>query len=96
MVRLLIKVIGFALSETQADKVRDSELANNMEIAVMEKGDRILFTDALDGDGLEPEKIRLSVEMRSIQNRVAHHKGDFEYQSRAGTGSFLSVELPLT
>jgi hypothetical protein len=55
MVRLLIKVIGFALSETQADKVRDSELANNMEIAVMEKGDRILFMVALDGDGLEPE-----------------------------------------
>jgi hypothetical protein len=91
----LIKVIGFNLSETQADKVLDSELANNMEIAVMEKGDRILFMVALDGDGLEPEQIRLSVEMRSFESGVAYHRGVFEFQSKPGTGSFLSVELTL-
>jgi hypothetical protein len=33
MVRLLIKVIGFALSETQADKVRDSELYQIRDLA---------------------------------------------------------------
>jgi len=91
-----IKLAVYRIALEYLQFVRSAPLANNMEIALLEKGDRILFTVALDGGGLDPEQIRLSVEMRSIENRVAHHSGVFEFQSRPGTGSFLSIGLPLT
>lgn len=87
------------LEEALNNVVRHAD-AKHVSVSIMlmpdPTGDRLLLTIEDDGKGCDPDQLTLGLGHQSIEARVGDLGGMWRFQSSPGSGTIVSVEVPLS
>lgn len=82
------------IQEALRNAVRHAR-AKNVRIGLDQRGDNLLLRIQDDGRGFVPEREK-GLGLLGMEERVIHLQGSFRIESAPGTGTSISVELPLS
>jgi signal transduction histidine kinase len=68
--------------------------ARSVKVMVRQESSRIVLSVEDDGHGFDARRVR-GLGLVGMEERVHHLGGEFRVESRPGTGTMVSVKLPL-
>ena len=90
-----IKINAYRIVQESLKNCVTHANCQNVSVNFLSDGDRLKLTVMDDGDGFDVHRGKRGIGLRNIISRVKKLDGKFDIESKKGTGTTISVELPL-
>lgn len=89
------KLMIYRIIQEQLNNILKHAKANNVLVALKEKGNVLKLCIADDGVGFDPTKKAKGIGLKNILSRVQFYSGSFKLKASPGNGCVMTISIPV-